>query len=237
MIQPSKLERCRTVEDVDHDGTQISQELWKARADTVFPLLGALGVDVTQTLVIGPNQLLVEGPSDVVYLTVMSEAVREAGGTPLDPRWTITPVGGLDKVPSFVSLLGGSDLSIAVLMDVAGGGNQRIAQLASRGLLDKSRLVYLTEITGTSEADIEDLFTVSWYLKLLAASKVGKFTKTQLNRGGRIIKQVEAVHGGRFDHYQPANHLMRSPGTLLDQIDENTRTRFEALFKRLNGLL
>lgn len=237
MIQPSKLGRCRTVEDVDHDGTQISQELWKARADTVFPLLGALGVDMTQTLVIGPNQLLVEGPSDVVYLTVMSEVVRQAGGTPLDPRWTITPVGGLDKVPSFVSLLGGSDLSIAVLMDVAGGGNQRIAQLASRGLLDKGRLIYLTEITGTNEADIEDLFNVSWYLKLLAASKVGRFAKTQLNGGGRVVKQVETVHGGRFDHYQPANHLMRSPGNLLDQIDEDTRTRFETLFKRLNGLL
>ncbi|WP_405819629.1 AAA family ATPase [Streptomyces sp. NBC_01390] len=237
MIQPSKLERCRTVEDVDNDGTQISQELWKARADTVFPLLGALGVDMTQTLVIGPNQLLVEGPSDVVYLTVMSDVVRQAGGTPLDPRWTITPVGGLDKVPAFVSLLGSSDLSIAVLMDVAAGGNQRIAQLAARGLIDSGRLIYLTEITGTNEADIEDLFNVSWYLKLLAASKVGKFTKAQLNGGGRIIKQVEAVHGGRFDHYQPANHLMRSPGTLLNQIDEETRTRFESLFKRLNGLL
>lgn len=102
---------------------------------------------MAQTLVIGPNQLLDEGPSDVVYLTVMSEVVREAGGTPLDPNWTITPVGGLDKVPSFVSLLGSSDLSIAVLMDVAGSGNQRIAQLVSRGLLDKGRLVYLTEFT------------------------------------------------------------------------------------------
>ncbi|MEU6323698.1 AAA family ATPase [Streptomyces sp. NPDC047009] len=237
MIQPSKLERCRTVEDVDNDGTQISQELWKARADTVFPLLGALGVDMTQTLVIGPNQLLVEGPSDVVYLTVMSDVVRQTGGTPLDPRWTITPVGGLDKVPSFVSLLGGSDLSIAVLMDVAAGGNQRIAQLAARGLIDSGRLIYLTEITGTGEADIEDLFDVSWYLKLLSASKVGRFTKTQLNGGGRIVKQVEAAHGGRVDHYQPANHLMRSPGTLLDQIDDDTQTRFETLFKRLNGLL
>ncbi|WP_434600009.1 hypothetical protein [Streptomyces sp. A5-4] len=113
----------------------------------------------------------------------------------------------------------------------------RIAQLASRGPLDKGRLVYLTEITGTSEADIEDLFTVSWYLKLLAASKIGKFTKSQLDGGGRIIRQVEAVRGGRFDHYQPANHLMRSPGSLLGQIDDDTRTRFQALFKRLNGLL
>ncbi|MFJ5229653.1 ATP-dependent nuclease [Kitasatospora sp. NPDC088391] len=237
MIQPSKLDRCRTVEDVDNDGTQVSQELWRARADTVFPLLGAIGVDMTQTLVIGPNQLLVEGPSDVVYLTVMSEVVREAGGTPLDPNWTITPVGGLDKVPSFVSLLGSSDLGIAVLMDVAGGGNQRIAQLVSRGLLDRGRLVYLTEFTNTSEADIEDLFTPSWYLKLLSAAKVGRFTTAQLNGGGRIIRQVEAIHGGRFDHYQPASHLMRSPGTLLDQIDDQTRNRFEALFTRLNALL
>ncbi|GHF83051.1 hypothetical protein FHX82_006516 [Amycolatopsis bartoniae] len=237
MIQPTKLERCRTVEDINNDGTKISQDIWKARPETVFPLLGALGVDMTQTLVIGPHQLLVEGPSDVVYLTVMSDVIRRAGGTPLDPRWTITPVGGLDKVPAFVSLLGGSDLDVAVLMDVAAGGNQRIAQLASRGLLDDRRLIYLTEITGTGEADIEDLFDVGWYLKLLGAAKVGKFTKSMLNGGGRIIKQVEAAHGGRFDHYQPANHLMRSPGTLLDSIDESTRERFQHLFNRINGLL
>jgi predicted ATP-dependent endonuclease of OLD family len=66
MIQPSHLERCRTVEDVANDGAKISEDLWAARADTVFPLLAAIGVDMTQTLIIGPNQLLVEGPSDVV---------------------------------------------------------------------------------------------------------------------------------------------------------------------------
>jgi hypothetical protein len=237
MIQPTKLERCRTVEDVDNDGTKVSENIWNARPDTVFPLLGALGVDMTQTLVIGPDQLLVEGPSDVVYLTVMSDVIRRAGGTPLDPRWTVTPVGGLDKVPTFVSLLGGSDLNVAVLMDVAVGGNQRITQLAKRGILDAGRLVPLTDITGTAEADIEDLFDVSWYLKLLHASKVGRFAKARLNGGGRIVKQVEAVHGSRYDHYQPANHLMRSPGNLVDEIDEATRARFQTLFLRINTLL
>lgn len=237
MIQPDRLERCRTVEDVDDQGTKISQDIWKARPDTVFPLLGAIGVDMTQTLVIGPDQLLVEGPSDVVYLTVMSDLIRRAGGTPLDPQWTITPVGGLDKVPTFISLLGGSDLRVAVLMDVAAGGSQRIAQLAERGLIDSSRLVYLTEITSTTEADIEDLFDVGWYLKLLGAAKVGRYAKSKLNGGGRVVKQIEAVHGGRFDHFQPANHLMRSPGKLLDQVDEGTRIRFQTLFIKLNGLL
>ncbi|NKE56661.1 AAA family ATPase [Lentzea sp. PSKA42] len=237
MIQKNKLDRCRTVEDVGDEGTKVSDNVWAARADTVFPLLGAIGVDMTQTLVISPHQLLVEGPSDVVYLTVMSEVVRQAGGTPLDPQWTITPVGGLDKVPAFVSLLGGSDLNVAVLMDVAANGNQRIAQLASKGLIDTKRLVHLTEVTGTGEADIEDLFEVDWYLKLLKESGVGTFTPSQLSGGGRIVKQVEAVLGHRYDHYQPANHLMRSPGTLPDEVDEPSRLRFQALFVRLNGLL
>lgn len=236
MIQPMQLERCRTVEDVDNDGTKISQDIWKARGH---------GVPITRRAWSRHDSNVDHRPEPTTRRRPLRRGVpnrherRDSPSRrhPLDPNWTITPVGGLDKVPAFVSLLGGSDLSIAVLMDVAVGGNQRIAQLAARGLLDSGRLVYLTEITGTTEADIEDLFDAGWYLELLAASKVGRFTKSQLNGGGRIVKQVEALHGGRFDHYQPANHLMRSPGTLLDEIDEDTRTRFQNLFNRLNTLL
>lgn len=235
MIEPNELERCRTVEDVADTGTKVSQDIWSARADTVFPLLGALGVDLTQTLIIGPDQLLVEGPADVTYLTVMSDVVRRNGGTPLDPRWKITPVGGIDKIPTFVALLGG-ELNVTVVMDVAAGGNQKITNLVKRGLLDQQRLVPLTDITGTPEADIEDLFEQQWYLKLLKASGVGTITKAQLT-GGRIVKQVEAALGHAYDHFQPASHLMRDPGTLLDSIDDPTQQRFSSLFARLNALL
>jgi predicted ATP-dependent endonuclease of OLD family len=105
MIEPTRLERCRTVEDVDTVGTKISSDIWAARPNAVFPLLGALGVDMTQTLIIGTDQLIVEGPADVVYLTVLSDVLRAAGRTALDPRWTLTPVGGLDKIPTFIALL------------------------------------------------------------------------------------------------------------------------------------
>lgn len=236
MIEPTRLERCRTVEDVDTVGTMISSDIWAARPDTVFPLLGALGVDMTQTLIIGADQLIVEGPADVVYLTVMSDLLRTAGRTALDPRWTLTPVGGLDKIPTFIALLGGSDLNVTVLMDVAAGGNQKVGSLVQRGLLDARRLVPLTEITETAEADIEDLFTPAWYLKLLAESGVGKVAAGKLT-GGRIVKQAEAVLARKYDHYQPANHLMRKPGALLEEVDEPTLARFELLFERLNSLL
>ncbi|MBM0230295.1 ATP-dependent endonuclease, partial [Micromonospora sp. ATA51] len=236
MIQPRHLERCRTVEDIPREGTQVSNDVWAARPETVFPLLGALGVDMSQALIVGPDQLAVEGPADVAYLTIMSDLVRKKGKTPLDPRWTITPLGGLDKIPTFIALLGASDLNVAVIMDVAAGGNQKITNMVQRGLLPKDHLIPLTDITGTPEADIEDLFDPGWYLKLLKESKVGTVAKTKLN-GGRIVKQAEAALGGRFDHYQPASYLMRSPTTLHNDVDDATLERFAQLFARINTLL
>jgi len=122
-------------------------------------------------------------------------------------------------------------------MDVAGGGNQKITNLVQRGLLEARRLVPLTDITHTNEADIEDLFAPEWYSKLLRASGVARIPKSELTSGRRIVKQVEAFLGGRYDHYQPASHLMRAPGTLLGDVDQATRDRFQELFTRLNKLL
>lgn len=238
MISPTKLERCRTVEDMaPTEGTVVSEEIWKARPDTVFPLLGALGVDMAQTLIIGSDQLLVEGPADVVYLTVMSDLLRAEGRTFLDPRWTLTPVGGIDKIPTFISLLNGSELNVTVLIDGGISDNQRLGSFVDRGLLDKNKLIPLTEITKTPQADIEDMFDVGWYLKLLESSKVGRFVKSKLPPGARIVKRVEAELNQKFDHFQPANFLLRTPGTLIDEIDDATKDRFESLFVRLNNLL
>lgn len=239
MIPPTKLERCRTVEDVDNpmDGTVVSEDIWKARPDTVFPLLGALGIDMAQTLVIGSDQLLLEGPADVVYLTILSDLLRSEDRTALDPRWTLTPAGGIDKIPTFIALLNGGELNVTVLIDGAIGGNQRLSSLIDRGLLDQNKLIPLTEITKTAQADIEDMFDVGWYLKLLGASKVGKVTKSKLPQGVRVVKRVEAYLNHKFDHFQPANFLLRTPGTFLSEIDDPTKERFESLFVRLNNLL
>ena len=238
MIDPDRLERCRTVEDFGDEGTVVSKDVWSARPETVFPLLGALGVDLSQTLIIGPNQLLVEGPADVVYLNLMNEACRSAGKSTLSPSWTITPVGGIDKIPTFVALMGGSDLNVTVLMDVATGGNQKVADLVRRGLLDASRLVPVTEFTGTREADIEDMFDRDWYLGVLEKSKVGKIAKTKVkDPEQRIVKLVELALGERFDHFQPAGFLLGAGNQMMSSIDEATIDRFEALFSRLNDLL
>ncbi|MET4592669.1 AAA family ATPase [Arthrobacter sp. 754] len=238
MIDAAHIERCRTVEDRREEGTKITADVLRAGQETMFPLLAAIGVDLAQTLLIGPHQLLVEGPSDLLYLAVMSEAVQtrtddlEAG---LDPRWSVVPAGGIEKMPAFISLFTGSNLNIAAMIDVAAKGNQRIDDIISKGLIEHAAIVRLTEFTGTREADIEDLFDRTWYLALLDESGVGSISPDSLNQG-RIMAQVERLLGRKFDHYHPASFLSRNP-TLVDKLPDEDIARFANLFARLNKLL
>ncbi|MGA8695373.1 MAG: AAA family ATPase, partial [Xanthobacteraceae bacterium] len=107
MVQPGKLERVRLVEDRGREnGSIVSANVLTKDPDTLFPLQGALGYDLAQHLFIGPVNLVIEGPSDFTYLTILSDWLREKGRTALDERWSIVPVGGADMVPTFVALLG-----------------------------------------------------------------------------------------------------------------------------------
>jgi hypothetical protein len=238
MIDAAHIERCRTVEDKQEEGTKITADVLRAGQETMFPLLAAIGVDLAQTLLIGPHQLLVEGPSDLLYLAVMSEAVKTRTENPeagLDPRWSVVPAGGIEKMPAFISLFTGSNLNIAAMIDVAAKGNQRIDDIISKGLIEHSAIVRLTEFTGTREADIEDLFDRTWYLQLLDESAVGTVAPDSLNQG-RIMVQVERALGQKFDHYHPASFLSRNP-TLVDKLPAEDIARFANLFARLNKLL
>jgi hypothetical protein len=86
---------------------------------TLSPLKVALGWTVTQNLFIGKQDLLVEGPAELVYLqavTAMLEYQRKSG---LRDDIVIVPTGGLGKVVTCVALLADKGVELAVLH---GGG-------------------------------------------------------------------------------------------------------------------
>ena len=104
MVDAHKFNQVRTVIDADNTGTVVSSDVLKADKESVFPLHAAMGVQLTQTLFIGPYVLFVEGPSDLIYLNYLSDAVSRSGGQGLDTKWTITPGGGLAKIPFMLNL-------------------------------------------------------------------------------------------------------------------------------------
>ncbi|HEX8120028.1 MAG TPA: AAA family ATPase [Solirubrobacteraceae bacterium] len=245
MVEPTNLTRVRTVVDDDEKGTVVSGNIFRADRDTIFPLQAALGYDVAQTLFVAPDNLLVEGASDLIYLQTLAAACEDAGKPFLDPRWSIVPVGGVDKVASFVSLLGGQKLNTSVLIDVSGRDHQRVKNLRDNGHLGKHSLIQVGEITGASDADIEDLFDASFYLRLVNGAYKDKLAKNltlaQLPKGDRVAKRIQAYFDqeglGHFSHLRPATYLLRERSNLVDKIPPATLDRAAQLFERINKTL
>lgn len=116
MVQADRLHRVRTVFS-DSETSIVTDSIQQKDPNTLFPLQAALGYDIAQNLFISKKNLLVEGVSDLMYLTQISEYLKSISKIGLNDDITIVPSGGLDKVASFISLLRGSKLSIFCLLD------------------------------------------------------------------------------------------------------------------------
>ena len=196
----------------------------EANEDSLFPLQGALGYQVHQTLFIGPNNLIVEGASDLLYLQTISGVLERKGRVALDERWTITPVGGSDNVSTFVTLVGAkTDLNLATLIDVQKKNAQAIENLYKRKLLKKKNVLTFADFTGNRESDIEDMFDAGFYVGLINEEYKSvlprKITVSALSdRRDRILPRVNGflskeplTHGARFNHYRPARYFSDLP--------------------------
>jgi predicted ATP-dependent endonuclease of OLD family len=94
MIDPEHFERVRIVQDksidaelnayIGKDGTTVLEDIFAASADSLFPLQGALGYELHQTLFVGPYTVVVEGAADLLFLQAMSAILQEETRTGLD---------------------------------------------------------------------------------------------------------------------------------------------------------
>lgn len=235
MVATDKIQRVRIVEDGGPDtGATVTQEALEVREGSLFPLQAALGYDIAQHLFIGSTNLLVEGPSDFVYLDALSRRLSEQGRTGLDDRWRVLPTGGASNIPAFVSLMG-QNLDVTVLVDSGTEGADRLDRAVDAARLKRNRIVQVSEVTKQRYSDIEDLFDVEDYLALFNKAFRTTYTSGQLGHGDRIVKRLEDTHR-QYSHHAPADAMLRHP-ELLDELGEGTLSNFEKLFERINGTL
>lgn len=236
MIETDKLARIRVVEDQGPDkGAVVTKEILKVGDDSLFPLQAALGYDVAQNLFIGETNLLVEGPSDLLYLDLIGRHITRLGKQGLDERWRILPAGGASNIPAFITLLG-QKLDVTVLIDSSTEGAARLRAAMTAGRVAEDRLIDIATITGNSKSDIEDLFVVEDYLTLYNKAFTTKLTAKSLPPGMRIVKRIQDDLGHTYDHYRPAEALLRNP-PLLDGLGASTLSNFETLIGRINATI
>ena len=257
MVDSAHLDRVRVVEDKESAGTKISSNISSSDPSTIFPLQAALGYDIAQNLFISANNLLVEGPADLIYLKFFSEILNAQEREGLKNDLTVVPAGGLDKIATFIALFRGNELNMAVLHDYDGNPDQRLEALVrdkmilKRSVLDFSMFRSGQKGSGGKKlgTDVEDLMTPSAYLRLFNGAYKDHPSNiplkvSDLPQGDRIVvrisdwlrdNNVTLRSKGGFNHYLPASYLASNPFT-ASQLDQTTLNNFENLFKAVNQL-
>ena len=262
LVPANQLANVRVVEDVvrypkegrgkpEVLGTKVTSEVLSVDGDTLFPLRSHLGYEITQSLFIGENTLLVEGPGDILFLQAASYALKKRGRSGLSERWTVCPSGGIDKILSFASLFAGNRLNIAVLTDYGDGDKKKVERLRQSEILSASQIFTAADFTALAESDVEDFFAPEFYANLLNLSfnipTADRIDAPKLKAAAttcRSVKQAEALFRllpkvEEFDHFTPAAYLIRHL-ELLDGDSEPVTVslaKFEAAFQKLNALL
>ena len=235
MVEADRLQRVRIVEDNGPpSGATCSDDVLASDPDSLFPLQAALGYDIAQTLFVGPHNLIVEGTSDYIYLTLMSTACRASGRKSLDDRWRVLPAGGATNIPTFVSLIG-PHLDVTVLVDSDTRGMQRVMSMIERKLLADHRLINVSLAISSSQADIEDLFSEGDYLKLYNKTYGTSIKVSDLPNGDRIVKRLEAHRRDPFVHGEVAETLLRHHHEMA--FTDTSLNRFEILMEAINNTI
>lgn len=249
MVHSDRLHQVRMVEDKDKIGTIITENLAGTDPRTIFPLQAALGWDIAQNLFISKKNLLVEGPSELIYLKHISAILEAKGRESLNNEITIVPTGGLDKIITFIALLGANNLAIAVLHDYDGKNNQKIEDLIRNKIIQpkliKNTSMYLENKDQPS--DIEDLLSdkiyIDYFNKTFEKSLPEKIKISDLPKGSRIVdrlnrhlkeKNITLRPSGGYNHYLVASTFGASPPKV---IDEKTLSNFESVFRDINEIL
>ncbi|MCT7536519.1 AAA family ATPase [Aliarcobacter butzleri] len=240
MIDSNHLERVNTVFETK-DGSVISDSLQEKDPNTLFPLQAALGYSIAQNLFINKNNLLVEGISDLIYLNHMSSLLESIGKSGLDDNINIVPVGGLDKVSAFISLMRGSNLNLVCLLDTFTDQKSKanIDNLISGKILKEKNLKFFHEFVDIEIANIEDIFTREEYLKLFneAFTEYEDISIDNIDKSKTIINEINRIiDKKRFNHFRPAN-LLLSKGYSVKDFDSLTLERFEKIFIEINKLI
>lgn len=206
MVHADRLSQVRVVEDREGKGTQISENISGYDPKTLFPLQAALGYSMAQNLFISQRNVLIEGPSDLIYLRFFSSILEELRNVALRGEITLVPTGGLDKVATFVALFGANTLELGVLHDSAGKADARIASLVKQKMIPQESVLTYADFREVSSAkkgkgnaltppsrialkdnhpatDIEDLLDVGLYLELFNEAFASKLSGKKVKEG------------------------------------------------------
>ncbi len=126
---------------------------------SIYPVHAAIGLTVSETLLLGSDPILVEGISDQIYLQLIKRYILSVGKYKNKRELVFIPTGGVKGMSPVIKILLGRDNNLPfVILDADNPGIKKKQQLEN-GLYkeEKDKILTMKDILGEGEWEIEDI--------------------------------------------------------------------------------
>lgn len=177
MVDSNHLERVRSVY-IDSTGkTVVSPDLraaerskGKNQPQSIYPAHAALGLSVSDTLLVNCNPVLVEGESDQLYLSALKNLLISKGKISPLKEIVFIPTGGVKGIKATSAILSGvNEIKPPVLLDGDKPGVKMATELKGDFYAAATeKIIMATEYTSVPEGEIEDLLPKEKLARIVA---------------------------------------------------------------------
>lgn len=163
IVDTNNIDRCKVVY-MDKDGLTVASDNLRQNNDSlneksIYAVHAALGLSVSDILLQGCKAVIVEGPSDQIYLNAIKQIlIREKQIAPKE-EVVFVPSGGVKGIQGVVSILGSKNEELPyVIVDSDKSGNDTKSKLL-KGIYsgDKERILEVKDFVSFDGSEIEDI--------------------------------------------------------------------------------
>lgn len=201
LVDPDKLDQVRAVYIDATGATAVSANLRAGKTESaegrsVYAVHSALGLSISDAMLQGCTNIVVEGPSDQLYMTGIKTVLIALGKIRPQRELVFFPGGGAKGVNALVPILSGAgEAPPFVLLDSDAQGLQFGKNLLAGPLYagNASLIKYVGELLGRDGSEIEDLLPQEMIAD--AASRMFKGDedfRDVAEKDSPIVPQIEA---------------------------------------------
>ena len=200
LVDPMNITRTKVVY-ADVDGkTNISDNLKikrKVAQKSIYPINSAIGITISDTMLIGSKPIIVEGVSDQIYLTYIKRKLMKENVIPFEKELVFMPVDGTKNIKPVVSIITGKEEELPVVLldsDVAGEEKKKslkknLYKEEEKKLLSVNNYIH----TQVENAEIEDIMDERFIIDAVNRefhSEIEDFEFDDKSKKG-IVEQIE----------------------------------------------
>ncbi|MDQ2769428.1 MAG: AAA family ATPase, partial [Bacteroidota bacterium] len=162
LVEPNNLANIKAVYVDDAGQSAVSSNLRQGSSvatQSIYAVHAAIGLTVSEGLLLGCQPVIVEGPSDQIYLQMMKNILSGKSMYKHNREMIFVPTSGVSGMKPIISILAGRDSVLPyAILDSDKPGRDKENKL--RGDLykeEKSKIIGVKDILGDGDYEIEDL--------------------------------------------------------------------------------